>query len=203
MTIWGWARNYGRIAGAGVVILLATLAWAQAPEFKGGVHPGDSEIHRLCVADQADRRGIMSKPKSEWEQMAVRDLERRKRAKEIYYSGGLISAQDYFDAALILQHSDTPDDYLLAHVLCVVAITKGNTDAKWLSAATLDRYLQSVKQKQIFGTQYDSQGKNLYTNEPYNSALLTDAIRTYLDVPTIEQQKKDLESYNKSQPAKE
>lgn len=184
------------VALAAALLTIALLG-AQAPTLDPKPRHGDSEIHRLCLADQADRRGIMQKSKAEWDQMAQRDTERRKRAKEIYLSGGLVKAGDYFDAALILQHGDTPDDYLLAHVLCTVAIAKGNADARWLSAATLDRYLQTIQQKQIFGTQYGGDTKKGYTNEPYDRTLLTDAIRKALDVPTLEQQKKDLETYNK------
>ena len=180
------------------MVLLARTMKAQAPAVENTAKPGDSEIHRLQVADQDDRHGIMSKSKAEWEQMAKRDAERLKRAKEIYQAGGLVSASDYFDAALILQHSSVSDDYLLAHVLCTVSIAKESTaDARWLSAATLDRYLQSIQQKQIFGTQYQGDDKKGYTNEPYDATLLTDAIRKALDVPTTEQQKKDLANYNK------
>lgn len=177
---------------------LSYILRAQTPELENAVKPGDSEIHRLRVADQDDRQGIMSKSKAEWDRMAKRDAERLKRAKDIYRAGGLVSAGDYFDAALILQHSSVSGDYLLAHVFCTVSMAKENTsDARWLSAATLDRYLQSVKQKQIFGTQYQGDDKKGYTNGPYDAKLLTDAIRKALDVPTTEQQKKDLANYNK------
>lgn len=181
---------------------LSSIMCAQTPELANVVKPGDSEIHRLRVADQDDRQGIMSKSKAEWDRMAQRDAERLKRAKDIYRAGGLVSAGDYFDAALILQHSNVSDDYLLAHVFCTVSIAKeSSADARWLSAATLDRYLQSIKQKQIFGTQYQGDNKKGYTNEPYDAKLLTDVIRTALDVPTTEEQKKDLANYNKDLPA--
>ncbi len=53
-----------------------------------------------------------------------------------------------------LQHGDAADDYLLAHILAVEAIVKGDASSKWISAATLDRYLQAIGKSQIFGTQY-------------------------------------------------
>jgi len=172
---------------------------AQTPELENKVRSGDSEIHRMRVADQDDRRGAMKKSKAEWNQLAQRDVVRRKRTLEIYRSGGLKTGGDFFDAALILQHGDKPDDYLLAHVLCTIAIAKGNNaDARWLSAATLDRYLQSIQQKQIFGTQYEGDEKKGYSNGSYDSGLLTDSVRKALEVPTLEQQKKDVENLNKS-----
>jgi len=187
------------LAALAAMTLFSASPRAQTPELENTVKPGDSEIHRMRVADQDDRRGFMGKSKAEWDEVARRDAERRKRTMEIYHSGGLVTGGDYFDAALILQHGDKPDDYLLAHVLCVVAIDKGvGADARWLSAATLDRYLQSIQHKQIFGTQYDGDDKKGYTSEPYDPALLIDAIRKALDVPVLEQQKKDLEKFNKS-----
>ena len=45
-------------------------------------------------------------------------------------------------------------DYLLAHILALDAMAKGFDRAKWLSVATLDRYLQLIGQPQVFGTQY-------------------------------------------------
>ena len=143
----------------------------------------------------------MGKSQAEWGQMAKRDVDRLNRAKKIYRAGGLVTADDYFDAALILQHSNLSEDYLLAHILCTVSIAKENSaDARWLSAATLDRYLQSVQQKQVFGTQYRGDDKNGYTNEPYDANLVTDAIRTALDVPTTAQQRKDLLTFHNGLP---
>jgi hypothetical protein len=79
-------------------------------------------------------------------------------------------------AAFIFQHGQKPDDYLYAHVLATTALGKGFEPAKWLSAATLDRYLRSVKQPQIFGTQFGS----LFDDgdlDPYNKELLSDRMR--------------------------
>jgi hypothetical protein len=52
---------------------------------------------------------------------------------------------------LILQHSLAPEDYLLAHELCVVALSQWKTnvgalDARGLAAASEDRFLMSINQ---------------------------------------------------------
>ena len=191
------ARTLGIIGIVAALMLVMVTLLAQAPKLENTIKPGDAEIHRLRVADQDDRRGFMSKSKDEWDELARRDAIRLKRAKEIYQSGGLVTAGDYFDAALILQHGSTPDDYLLAHVLCTVAVVKGDADAPWLSAATLDRYLQSIQRKQIFGTQYDGDETKGYTYEPYDDTLLTDSVRKAVQVPTRAEQQKDLQNLNK------
>jgi len=160
-----------------------------------------SEIHQLFVADQDERRSWGSKTFTDEEikQAEERDAKRRERAKQIYLSGGLKTGRDYYDAALLFQHGDQPDDYLLAHVLATVGIAKGNTDCRWMAAATLDRFLQSLKQKQVFGTQFIGQD-NRYTYEPYDATLLTDDVRKAMDVPVLAQQQKDLDDMNKNAP---
>lgn len=55
---------------------------------------------------------------------------------------------------MILQHGDSPEDILLAHVLSIAAAFLGHKRAQWLSAASLDRYLHRTRQPQRFGTQY-------------------------------------------------
>src|SRR5580765_6793111 len=47
------------------------------------------------------------------------------------------SAEDYFCAAKLYQHSASPDDHLVAHVLATIAGYKGHMRARWLSAAAL------------------------------------------------------------------
>jgi hypothetical protein len=86
------------------------------------------------------------------------------------------TGEDYYFAAFVFQHGLKPEDYLYAHVLAVTALGKGFAPAKWLSAATLDRYLRSVKQPQIFGTQFGS----LFDDgdlDPYNKELISDKLR--------------------------
>jgi hypothetical protein len=160
-----------------------------------------SEIHQMFIDDQADRHGYSRKEHSreEIQKMIERDEQRLKRTREIYYSGGLKTARDYYDASLLFQHSSVPDDYLLAHILSVVAISKGSKDARWLSAAALDRYLQSIKRKQVFGTQYFKNDKQAYIFDEYDQDLLTDAIRKALDVPVKAEQQRDLEKMNAPQ----
>jgi hypothetical protein len=45
------------------------------------------------------------------------------------------------EASFIFQHGNTVEDCLFAHVLAMEALVKGDESAKWIAAATLDRYL--------------------------------------------------------------
>ena len=47
----------------------------------------------------------------------------------------------------------------------------------WLSAATLDRYLHSIKQSQIFGTQFGSLNNSSDDQGLYDQEMISDALR--------------------------
>lgn len=126
------------------------------------------------------------------------DADRREAVKSMIANNQLRTGLDYFNAAIIMQHGLT-SDYLLAHTLAVIGISKGNKTCLWLSAATLDRYLLSIKQPQIYGTQYNHfDPTKPWTQAPYTDHLITDGLRKELGVPSIDEQKKTLDSFNPS-----
>lgn len=131
--------------------------------------------------------------------MSVRDRARLARTKELYIQNRLQTGTDFFNAALILQHGDLPEDFLLAHELCVVAIMKGKSQAKWLAAASEDRFLMNIGRPQRFGTQYRSDPINapmkLYPVDP----TVTDELRRALNVPTLAEAKAREAELNKKQ----
>jgi hypothetical protein len=73
----------------------------------------------------------------------------------------------------------------LAHGLAVTAVNKGFKAAIWLSAATLDRYLHSIKQPQIFGTQFGSLYDSTDDQEPYDKEMISDSTRKTWCVASI------------------
>jgi len=129
-------------------------------------------LRNIFEEDQKDRTGID-------DASIARDAKRREQVHRLLSDGKIESGDDYYYAAMVFQHGQTPSDYLLAHVLAVTAVVKGSKRGVWLSAATLDRYLQSVKQPQIFGTQFGSNApaKGPYTQSPYDKNMLADTIR--------------------------
>jgi hypothetical protein len=156
-----------------------------------------SEIHQLFVQDQKDR-GVGAPALSSYEEMNSNDEKRRTRVHELLNSGALKSGEDFHDAAFIYQHGQKAEDYLLAHVLAMVAVQKGHSDSRWIEAATLDRYLQAIKQPQAFGTQYfQADEKTPYTQDPYNRDLLSDSLRRQFCVPSLETQKDNIKYFDK------
>ena len=161
----------------------------------------------MLSKEQADKL-----PSYEWErEVPKRDEARREQARTLLARSGH-SGEDYYYAAFLFQHGEKADDYLFAHILATEAIALGYTRAKWISAATLDRYLQQIGQKQVFGTQY--QGENLayylehqhdpdviekfkklsdqQTLEPYAPQLLPDTIRGAFCVPPLGMQEQHI-----------
>src|SRR6267142_913008 len=117
----------------------------------------NEELKRLRDEDQSDRTPPAGKP-MDWAVVSPRDKARLKRVKEIYTQGLLQTANDYDCAALILQHGEVPEDFLLAHEFWVVVISKGKNDpgTLYLAAASEDRFLTNIGRPQRFGTQSHS-----------------------------------------------
>jgi len=167
-------------------------------------------VHQIFLEDQTDWPASTSgKEPSPHTLKAFEDRGRARRASlHAMLSGGEItSGSDLYEAAFVFQHGESAADYLLAHVLAVDALTKGFDRAKWLSVATLDRYLQVIGQPQIFGTQFpfDPNLPHPFTNggrfsgrtqSPFESTFLPAYIRRDFCVPDLEQQKKNLQTLN-------
>lgn len=116
-------------------------------------------IKILYDEDTEDRNYINWNDERKVKELTKRDGERRKKVREIIKRKGLISGLDYHHASLIFQHGETPKDYKLAHELAEKAVSLGDETAKWLYAATLDRWLLSQGRAQKYGTQF-KQGSN-------------------------------------------
>ncbi len=192
-------------------LLLATTCFGQSA--------GGLTLRALYVEDQRDRGvaladdGVTMLPKEQadklpsydWEkEVPKRDEARREQAHTLLAKGGR-SGEDCYYGAFIFQHGQNAEDYLFAHVLATQSIALGYTRARWISAATLDRYLQQIGQKQVFGTQYQGGNSAYYlehqhdpdvlkkfksmsdqqTLEPYASQIIPDSIRAEFCVPPL------------------
>jgi hypothetical protein len=150
-------------------------------------YPNNAELKAIFDADQA-ARNVES---IGWSKLKPEDAARKKRVRELLDSGALQSGVDFFYAAFIYQHGNDPGDYLLAHTLSMAAMARGY-DAGWISAATMDRYLQIIGKPQIFGTQYQCVGKQPSPGD-YQSNLVTDDLRVAVGVPKLQEQESQRE----------
>jgi tetratricopeptide (TPR) repeat protein len=156
----------------------------------------NTELLEMYEADQGDRSGRI-----DWSRVAPRDEERRLRVREILAAGDVKSADDYYHAAMVLQHGRGPEDYELAHELAVKAseLDPEHSTARWLAAAAKDRYLQSVGEPQIYGTQF-RKVDGRWTLDPIDESAVTDEERALWDVPPLASAKKREAEMNGSQP---
>ena len=157
------------------------------------------ELAELYEEDQSDRAGDLSNANPEQcAKIEERDQRRRTRVIEIVHEDNLETADDYYHAAMVLQHGNEPEHFLLAHVLATAAAFLGNKKAQWLSATTLDRFLHYIGRPQLFGcNKWRNSSSGPYTMEPYEHSF-PDAIRKIYDVPLLEEQLSDLERGNLS-----
>jgi hypothetical protein len=163
----------------------------------------NEELSQLFRDDQADRTPQNGVP-IDWRVVSKRDEARLKRVKELYAANELKTGGDYFHAGMILQHGDTSEDYLLCHELCVAAVAKGSSDpkswfssAKWLAAASEDRFLLSIGRPQRFGTQSTSEGDGPVILDKVEDGV-TDTLRKDFGVPPLSEAKAKVASRNEN-----
>lgn len=188
MKRFGWAV-------VAAVMLAGPVGAAEAP-------PPNAQMQRIFAEDQAARKTPpVVKTKADWDALVAADAARREATRALLADGKLKAAEDFYGAAFVFQHGREPNDHLMAHTLATVAVAKGHPKALWIAAATLDRYLQGVGQKQIYGTQYGKAGDEAaWTQEPYDRGLISDALRRELGVPVQADQAKRLEEIKAEAP---
>ncbi len=156
-------------------------------------------MKRIFEDDQKDRQAGL---KTDWAVVNKSDAARREATRKLLDEGALHSGEDFTWAAFVFQHGGTSGDYLLAHTLAMIAVRKGREDALWIASATLDRYLNSVNQPQIYGTQFHGDQDKAMTQEPYDRGLISDSLRQQLGVPAISAQQEQLTEYERQRTAK-
>jgi len=130
-------------------ILLAAAIWGQTP----ATETPSQELVRLAKEDQDDRHFTAKPDRSVLEEMSKHDRVRRARVEQILASAPTLDAQGFSSAALIFQHGEKPQDYLLAHELAACSCLAGQVGS--LVALAEDRLLDMVHRPQRFGTQFD------------------------------------------------
>ena len=159
----------------------------------------NAHLLHLVIQDQWDRGNDMFSGR----QVRVpanlnvteRDAERQAEVRKMLSEGKISTGRGYYFAALIFQHSSKSEDLMLAHVLAVTAVTKENGVAKWMAAATMDRYLWSIKQPQVFGTQFQKDADQKWTMQPYDRNAVSDSVRTSWCVVSLAEQGKILKDF--------
>lgn len=98
----------------------------------------------------------------------------------------LNTAVDYYHAAMIFQHGKTIEDIQKAKNLAEISLQKGEIRAKWLTAATTDRFLIFSNKSQTWETQsYYNQTEKKWKLWAYDPNT-TDEQRLAMNVPKLD-----------------
>lgn len=154
-----------------------------------------SELLSLYQADRQDR---LSSPKHNtpaYLALRERDSQRRARVAAIIATEELSDAADYYHAAWIMNHGDSCEDARNAHLLALRSSDLGHRPARWLAAASYDRWQMYQGKPQKFGTNYwyDGSGDRLWDVLPET----TDEERAAWDVPPLAEQLRKAEKANR------
>jgi hypothetical protein len=195
-----------------IVFILVAFVMHSASAAQDIVVPGaqkdNAELERLFADDQSDRT-TSEGGKINWSVVGARDFDRRKRVMEVYAAGELRTAKDFYHAGMVLQHGNQSEDYLLCHEFCVAAVflsasESGSTwilKAKWLAAASHDRFLLSIGRGQRFGTQFTQiaakKGKAPWKLDKITPGV-SDELRAVWNVPTLAEAKSKEAELNKA-----
>ncbi len=127
----------------------------------------------LYEQDQSDRRTVDD---AHWVEVDRRDAERCQAVAQMLTDGTVVTAADHYHAAMVFQHGDDSTAFRRAHELAVTAEQMGSAPARWLAAASLDRYLLDTGRPQHYGTQFAERPGGWFLS-PIDSLAVTDAER--------------------------
>ena len=163
-------------------VLVALFAIAMGLTAQDIPCAASAELGDIFVADQDDRK----ESPIDWKVVGRRDRARRERVGALIGAAELRCPVDFFRAALVYQHGHSPSHYLLAHILATAAAFQGHEAAIKLSASTLDRYLGTVGQPQVFGTQLRKMPwEDDFSPEPFDREMVPDFVRQLYNVPAL------------------
>ncbi|HKG53202.1 MAG TPA: MFS transporter [Anaerolineales bacterium] len=154
-----------------------------------------NDLVSLYKADKQERINQPRANTTEYKAMRARDLERRKCVMDIVAADELHTAEDYYYAAHIMNHGDTTEDAENAHRLALRSSELGYRPARWLAAASYERWQMYQVKPQKYGTNYIYDGKKdrLWDVDPKT----TDEERAEWDVPPLAEQLRKAQEANR------
>lgn len=181
------------LAIAAFTLGATTTLTLNSPQEPPQTPPDNARLQAIYDEDQKSREGDLQK--LDWKKLLALDEAHRKEVSQMLLEGKVQTAKDYYNAAMVFQHAQDKQGYKLAHELAWISASMGNKDAKWLSAAAWDRFLQSVNEKQRFGTQYNSKDGGPFKLGETDPEV-TDSMRKALNCPTLQQAKEREKQFN-------
>ena len=154
------------------------------------------DLAALYEQDRADHRQHARAGTPEYRALRARDATRRTAVRALLSREPELGALDCHHAASIMNHGDDVDDLRIAHELALRSATLGHRPARWLAAATFDRWQMYQGLPQRYGTNYVSDGARdrLWDVRPET----TDEERAEWDVPPLADQLRKADEANRN-----
>jgi hypothetical protein len=125
------------------------------------------------------------------------DRERRRIVQDLIRTNKLVSAEDYYHAAMIFQHGGSILDSVKAVRFSKISHALGYKKALKFYATCLDRLLLKRGQKQKFGTQsWKKDAKSKWKLSPIDSRT-TDEERKRYDIAPLKELEDRIEKLNR------
>lgn len=133
----------------------------------------------------------------DWNILLKQDSTRRAIVLDMIKQNKVSTSNDFFHAAMIFQHGNDSTSYKIAWDCSKIAsmMDTSNKSARWLSAASYDRYLISKGKPQVYGTQFIVLDEKYYLQD-IDTTKVTDLERKYYGTRTMEEIKEFLTNKN-------
>jgi hypothetical protein len=140
----------------------------------------------LYAEDQKDREKVYATT-ADVDALKLRDQERRRELVSMIGQGTVNTSNDMYHAAVLFLHGSEPKEFLSAHRLATMAAINGHKPSRWLTAASLDRFLMSMGLPQTYGTQFEhSEDNNLYQLRlPIDDTTVLHFEKRFFGVPPV------------------
>lgn len=155
----------------------------------------NSDLYWMAEEDQQMRTD--PEDLQNWDAIIEADRRHREKTLQIIATEGLSHPDDFFRAALIFQHGEGSNDFMMANSLAMQgrALAPGHSGLKWIYAASMDRWLWSKDKPQIYGTQSVLRD-SLWTLQPIDTTAVTDKERSELGLPSLQYYRDRVKSMN-------
>lgn len=142
------------------------------------------ELIEIYKNDENDRKNH----NITWLEIIKKDSLRRKRVDVILNSNEIKTSKDYMNAAMIFKSGNDSINYLKTITLMKEAIKLDSTVNKLPLAEITDRYLLSIGEPQIYGTQFYKEAYNKpWVIAKIDTTKITDKERVQFGIETLEQ----------------
>lgn len=143
-------------------------------------------LQQMADEDQQER---MNSP-IDWTVLNRKDSIRRVKVYEMIAQQQLLTAKDYFNAGIVMQHGNDTIASATAVKSFEAALRMDTTLNRWWYAAAVDRDLMRRQKPQVYGTQFVRDSKTgQWTRYAIDSTKVSDEQRRYYSVETLEEQK--------------